>query len=267
MIDRIGMDAGGSLIKLAYEERGHLHTKTYNPHELKELVNWIQLVSPNAQLFLTGGKSALVQSHFTQKCFVVDEFPAAIAGTKLLLEMEKKKVKDEFILVSIGTGTSIFYVTKEKEVRLLGTGIGGGTLLGLGSLITGRNDFHHLAELALKGKHEQSDLLVADIYAPNEPPVPGHLTAANFGKAHENMKARVEDHVAALNQLIGEVVISLAQQAAANKQVEHIVFIGSTLSGNKALKDVLASFTSLMPYQPVFLDKGAYAGAAGALYV
>lgn len=264
MVDRIGIDAGGSLTKIAYQEHGRFHVKTYENDELKELIKWLQIISPNANLLLTGGKSGYLQSMVNQKSMIVNEFEAIIEGTRYLLDEEKVHI-DEYILVSIGTGTSVFHVTKDSYERMLGSGIGGGTLMGLGSLITGRQAFHQILALGKKGKRENSDLLVKDIYAPEKPPIDGNLTAANFAKAHVNKHARVEDHVAALIQLIGEAIISLASVAAANKQVGKIVFVGSTLSDNSALKDVLQGFQQLMQYEPVFLERGAYAGAIGTL--
>ncbi|WP_010647990.1 pantothenate kinase [Oceanobacillus massiliensis] len=178
---------------------------------------------------------------------------------------ENHKRSSDYILVSIGTGSSIFHVTAADSERIAGSGIGGGTLMGLGSLIAGNKDFAALTQLASKGNHEHSDLLVKDIYAPNEPPVPGSLTAANFGKAHVNSSATVEDHLAALMQLIGETILSLAWQAAVSKQIRQIIFVGSTLTGNTPLKNVLGSFQETLLYEPLFPQKGAYAGAIGAM--
>lgn len=265
MTNKIGIDAGGSLLKIAYEEKGKFHVKTYGNDESKNLIQWLTMLNPDATLYITGGKSTSIKEQVMQKCVYIEEFDAVTKGARFLVKRENPSFQDDFILVSLGTGTSIFHVKEEESHRLLGSGIGGGTLMGLGSLLTGRGNYQHLINLAEKGASQKSDLLVRDIYAPNEPPIPGELTAANFGKAHFNMQARVEDHVAALIRLIGETVISLASQAAKITGVEKIVFVGSTLNGNKPLKDVLSGFQSMMQYEPIFLEKGSYAGAIGTL--
>ncbi|WP_197046627.1 type II pantothenate kinase [Oceanobacillus salinisoli] len=265
MAEKIGIDAGGSLIKIAYEEKGKFHFKAYGNHEMEKLLHWLQMIKPNAKLYLTGGKSGPIKKSVNQHAEIVKEFEAVTKGTRFLLQENSPHFDEDFILVSIGTGTSVFHVTSENSSRVLGSGIGGGTLMGLGSLITGRNDYNHLIELAKKGSNQNSDLLVKDIYAPDEPPIPGDLTAANFGKAHWNEKARVEDHVSALIQLLGETIISLAAQAAAAANAKKIVFVGSTLNGNTPLKEVLSGFQSMMSYEPIFLEKGPYAGAIGTL--
>ncbi|HLR53020.1 MAG TPA: type II pantothenate kinase [Candidatus Avamphibacillus sp.] len=264
-MEKIGIDAGGSLTKVAYHEQGKWHVKTYPNDKMRELIQWLQMISPNAHLYLTGGKSEYLKNTVKQNGTIVEEFKALTEGTRFLLHKENTEVNDEFILVSVGTGTSIFHVTQQGFDRLLGSGIGGGTFMGLGKLISGKSNFQELVELANTGDHEKSDLLVRDIYAPNEPPILGSLTAANFGKAHFNMEAEIQDHMAALVQLIGETLLQLAYQAASMKQVEKIVFVGSTLTGNASLKEILRGFQKMMRYEAVFLSKGAHAGAIGTL--
>lgn len=264
-MNRIGIDAGGSLVKIAYEEKGYLHTKTYPITEIAICLNWLHMLAPKANLILTGGKSAHVQSLLQQKGQRVDEFQATIEGTRYLLEKEIQQTPDHFIQVNVGTGTSIFHVMPDSFERLLGSGIGGGTLMGLGKLISAKCSFDRLIELAAQGNDQNSDLLIKDIYAPSPSPLIGSLTASNFGKAHLNEEATTADHMASLVRLIGETLTLLATQAATAQQVKSIVFTGSTLSGNQPLKERITSFRKLMDFEPVFLDQGAYTGAIGAL--
>lgn len=263
-MNRIGIDAGGSLIKLAYEEAGRLHVKTYDYTEKDRLSQWLQLLTPQAAVNGTGGKWNDVAASLKLNTQSIDEFPAIVSGTNYLLEETNQRL-NEYILVSIGTGTSIFHVEQDSFERLLGSGIGGGTWLGLGSLIAKGKTFRELVELSATGDHENSDLLVKDIYQMDDAPLTGELTAANFGKAHLPGDKSEADHLQALTQLIGEVIVSLAGTVAASKTINHIVFVGSTLRGNQPLRDVLSSFQEMFSYKPIFLEKGAYAGAIGAL--
>ncbi|SET67327.1 pantothenate kinase [Oceanobacillus limi] len=267
MGDRIGIDVGGSLVKVAYEERGHIHTKIFSNQEIDELIQWLQLIAPRATLYLTGGKSGVLMEKLNHKMVQVEEFEATTEGAKYLLQIEKQVIKDHFILVSIGTGTSIYSVTEDSYDRLLGSGIGGGTFMGLGNLLTGESDFRKLRDLASQGDATKCDLLVRDIYAPHEAPLNGDLTAANFGKVFTEKAENIDDRMASLVKLIGETILLLSTQAASSTQVEQIVFVGSTLNGNKPLKNVLTSFQNLLPYEPIFLEKGSHAGAIGALFL
>lgn len=265
MKNKLGIDAGGSLIKVAYEEKGNLHTKIFPIEQVDQLLSWLHILSPDSMLYLTGGKSSLIQNKAKQPKQKIDEFQALTAGTRFLLKKEKEILSEPFILVSIGTGTSIFYVEENHSERLLGSGIGGGTFMGLGNIITGGSSFQELTESAANGNHKNSDLLIKDIYAPDEPPLDGELTASNFGKAALNTQASTEDHLAAVINLIGETLILLAGHAASTKQVKKCVFVGSTLNGNAPLKQRLSNFQQMFPYTPLFLDKGAFAGAIGTL--
>ncbi|UJL45617.1 hypothetical protein KFZ58_14620 [Virgibacillus sp. NKC19-16] len=138
MTKKIGIDAGGSLVKLAYEERGQIHVKTYSIEEMDQLLNWLRFISPDAVLYLTGGKSGYLQSVVQQSSHQIDEFEATAEGTRFLLKQEKNIFEEDFILVSVGTGTSIYHVTANAHERLLGSGIGGGALMGIGHSLQGK---------------------------------------------------------------------------------------------------------------------------------
>ncbi|MFC3041786.1 type II pantothenate kinase [Virgibacillus xinjiangensis] len=268
MAVRIGIDAGGTLTKVAYEEKERIHVKTYPNGQMERLLHWLQFTFPETRLVVTGGNSSLIKENSGHQVETVDEFTALTDGTRYLLTEEKLDAIKDFILVSIGTGTSIFRVTPDSYERLLGSGIGGGTWYGLSIRLTGERKFPELVKLAKDGDRSRNDLLVKDIYSGGEaPPISGELTAANFGKAHIMEDATPADHMASLTQFVGETLIMLAGQAAAAQEVETIVFTGSTLNGNIPLKNVLSGFQDMLPYDPVFLDRGGHAGAIGCLLV
>ncbi|MDY0396176.1 type II pantothenate kinase [Virgibacillus halophilus] len=259
---RIGIDAGGTLTKLVYSERNRLHFKTYQMDETSELINWLNMVGDDCELCLTGGKAPQVEKKSMRTWRHIDEFTALVSGTQYLLETEQRSSIKEYILVNIGTGTSFFYVTPDGFERLLGSGLGGGTLLGLGRLLTGSEDFRDLTAMATEGDSSRIDLLVKDIYQGDTPLMDG-LTAANFGKAY-SQKVIAADRAAGLFRMIGENLLLLASQAAMLKQSKYIVFIGSTLKSNAPLKKILAGFKDMLPLEKVFPEKGSHAGALGA---
>ncbi|NCU17157.1 acetate and sugar kinases/Hsc70/actin family protein [Pallidibacillus pasinlerensis] len=65
--------------------------------------------------------------------------------------------------------------------------------------------------------------------------------------------------------MIAENIMLLAIEAAKQKNVKKIVFIGGMLEGNKLLTQNLERFTPLMSLEPIFLSNGIYTGAIGAL--
>jgi type II pantothenate kinase len=256
----VGVDAGGTLTKIVYEEDGRLHFKTFSSEQQENLLQWLSILAQNHNLYITGGKAGKWGETFPH-AHIVGEFEAVCSGAKLLLKEEKRDLK-QFILINIGTGTSIFKVDENGCERLFGSGLGGGTFMGLGGLLTGESDYYELVRLSKVGKREQVDLSVRDVYEAMDSPVPEHLTAANFAKGDASSKKA--DKLRALTNMIAETIILLTSQASQVLKLDHFVFIGSTLKSNPALKEDLTQFQDMLSYTPIFPEKGAYTGSLGA---
>ncbi|KAK5169443.1 uncharacterized protein LTR77_005419 [Saxophila tyrrhenica] len=70
-----------------------------------------------------------------------------------------------YLLVNIGSGVSMIKVSGPSQYqRIGGTSLGGGTLWGLLSLLTGARTFDDMLAMADKGDNHAIDLLVGDIY-------------------------------------------------------------------------------------------------------
>ncbi|WP_335871990.1 type II pantothenate kinase [Bacillus sp. 2205SS5-2] len=259
---KIAIDAGGTLAKITYKENEHFYYKSFPVAESEQWLSWLNVIARDATYILTGGNAKKFARKLNHVHFV-PEFAAMAEGARLLLA-EKEERKPPFILVSIGTGTSVFFVDHDDQKRVSGTGIGGGTLMGLGRVLTGGSSFEEIVNLASSGERKNSDLVVADLYAPEIPPISGDLTASNFEKA-SSYPMSIEDLAAALVNMIGETIVLLANGVAREFNQSTIVFVGSTLTQNQALKEVLSRFETMLNYQAVFLDKGEFAGARGAL--
>ncbi|KXS93485.1 hypothetical protein AC578_7529 [Pseudocercospora eumusae] len=78
---------------------------------------------------------------------------------------EPKEDVYPYLLVNIGSGVSMIKVSGPSEFqRIGGTSLGGGTLWGLLSLLTGARNFDDMLDMADKGDNSSVDLLVGDIY-------------------------------------------------------------------------------------------------------
>ncbi|MDN3017067.1 type II pantothenate kinase [Paenibacillus sp. BSR1-1] len=262
-LQKAGIDAGGSLMKIVYQENNKKHYKKYPINQINEAVSWLKIAAPNLSVGLTGGKAHLIQKKYLHNAVLIPEFQATCEGARILMLEEKKRSNQHFLIVNIGTGTSWHLVAGEKYERILGSGIGGGTFIGLGSLLTKKEDFQDLIHLANKGEKENIDLLVKDIYESAEPPIDGHLTAANFAKGLK-VKHSDADRMAAVTNMIAETIALLTLQAAAIHQVKSVVLIGSTLIGNESLTSTLEYYLKRFELEAVFLGKGEYCGAVGA---
>ncbi|MDQ0269755.1 type II pantothenate kinase [Cytobacillus purgationiresistens] len=262
-MNKIGIDAGGTLVKVVYEEKNHFHYKSFPLQKVNDLIQWLQLLQSESTFVLTGGRAADIQRKYLPDAKIVDEFSASCNGATYLMREEDIK-RENYLLINIGTGTS-FYVNKNgKSDRVLGSGVGGGTFMGLGQLLTGKSSYEELVELSDSGNREQIDLLVKDLYSNGNPPIDGELTASNFAKVTESKEAADADKMAALTNMLAETIVLLGMQISTQHQLNSILFIGSTVSNNNNLQEKLYKFTTMLGYEAIFLKKGKYSGAMGA---
>lgn len=258
----IGIDAGGTMIKLAYEEKGRIHFRKYTNTEMDAAMGWLKLFKWE-RIALTGSQAAYLQSMHFPDAQIVSEFDAVCNGAKWLHEKENPNSEEEFLLVNMGTGTSWFHVKKTSYKRILGSGIGGGTIIGLSSMLANEQNFSAITDLAAKGKHNTLDLLVKDLYNKEDIGINGNLTASNFGKGQE-ADGNQEDGISSLFQMVAETIVLLTQQASTIHQVDKIVYAGGAVYGNKPLQKIITSFDYLFPAKQVFLQDGQFCGAIGA---
>ena len=265
----IGIDTGGTLTKLAYlNEEGQLVLEVFPSNKMGLVKTWLEAHPEIEEIGLTGGRTEQLREKLeTMKNIeYLVEFEATLKGVQYLMKKEGHYI-EEAIITNIGTGTSIHHMMGNKHARVGGTGIGGGTLIGLSTIMTGISSFEEVTELAGNGKRDQIDLLVKDIYQGMDTPIAGTLTASNFGKVGitKGEEYASEDILATTQGLVGEVITTLSIQLAEQYKAEHIVYIGSTLTNNDHLKKVIAHYTILKKHTPIFLQDCGFSGAVGAL--
>ena len=171
------------------------------------------------------------------------------------------------IVVSLGTGTGIVLADPPSPPqRLVGSGIGGGTLLGLAKLLLGTTDVARIGELARHGDLSRCDLTVGDILGGGVGPVPAEATAAHFARvAREgSVVPRPEDIAATLLNLIGQAVLRLAFEAARFHQARSIVLVGHVLDV-PGFRDAIERIPLLDRSYVRIVSEPGFAVARGAL--
>ena len=265
----VGVDVGATLAKIALRSRDDAApdfdlVPSQAPAKVMEAVVRLEPRSVG----LTGGGAAELARLLPWDTARVNEFAAWGSGAAALLPSNGTAPGERYLLVSLGTGTSIMLVDGMAVTRVGGTALGGGTLIGLGTRLTGERRFEALVELATRGVRARVDLRVSDLYRAGEIPLAGELTASAFGKLarlEEDAEPRHEDLAQALMGAIGENVALLCGGLAAVTQVRKIVYAGSTLRANPVLCDILCQVTQALGREPVLLHGGEFAGALGAL--
>lgn len=108
-----------------------------------------------------------------------------------------------YLLVNIGSGVSMIKVSGPRQFqRVGGTSLGGGTLWGLLSLLTGARSFEEMLHDAENGDNTAVDMLVGDIYGMDYGKIGLKSTAiaSSFGKVYR-MKRQAEREAEDLGNL------------------------------------------------------------------
>ena len=228
----IGIDVGGSTTKIVGFRNGALIdplfvrandqlTSAYGAFGKFTAVNSMPL-SEIEKIMVTGvGSSFLSGTIYDIPLTHQVEFPCVGKGGLYLSGLKKA------IIVSMGTGTALVYAEEGKEsVYLGGTGVGGGTLVGLSKLLTGMSKIDNIIECAREGNLHHIDLSVNQITQNDlHPNLSPDLTAANFGRVSE--LATKGDIALGLINMIYETIGMQAVFAARGYGVTDIVLTGN----------------------------------------
>jgi type II pantothenate kinase len=263
-----GVDVGSTLTK--YALRGSDGSKQFGTvarDDWDELR--LRLDASRCELrAVTGGGAAQLVRSMGGSARIVDEFDAWAAGTRVLIAAEDAQLaRGRWLAVSLGTGCSALVVDAGRFVhRAGGTGLGGGTLQGLGALLCGTADVAELTLLAERGDRARIDLLLSDIYPPGESPVPHAMSISFFARlAREPELARREDLALGVLVLVGWNVGSFCAALAKAEGLDTAVYGGSALRQSRLLAGLLQVATTNLGVTPHLPERGEYAGAIGAL--
>lgn len=255
-----GIDAGASLWKLfrAYRK---VEMEVVPAGSLERVQRTVERWAPDA-VGITGVKSSVVAAGLRSiQCFYPNEFLAWALGAPVVAELQSLRLPRQYLLVSIGTGTSILEVKGGAARRLSGSTLGGGTLLGLSRLLGCGDSFSEFVELAARGDRTRVDLYVDGVFSSTDHTLLSGETASSFGDVRSKEPA---DLAHGLMWLIGENIGILCNAIARQVAVQTIVFGGTTLAGNHILRSVLCKTVSDSGVEALVLQDGAFCGAAGA---
>lgn len=234
----IGIDVGGSTTKIVGlrtegNERKLIEplfvratdaiTSVYGAFGKFTMQNGLSLSDIDRVLMTGVGSSFMEKSIYDLDCRKVSEFQCVGLGGLYLSGL------DEAIVVSMGTGTALIHATQKDgraETEYLGgTGVGGGTLLGLSRQMLGVDTIEHLEQLAETGDLNKVDLRIGDISGDHNFQIGEEITASNFGKLSDI--ANKHDIALGISNMVAETIAMLAVFAARNFKVKNVVLTGN----------------------------------------
>ena len=232
---------------------------------VRELFSDVDFHRKQGFLAVTGGRHLELGDIIDSTPIVhVNEIDAIGTGSMSLSGLSEE---ESVIIVSAGSGTACIHAHKGQFLHCSGTGVGGGTVMGLSKLLLGTNDPLEIASLAEKGNESVVDLILEDVVSGPIGELPKSTTAVNFGKVAklDNNYSR-EDIAAGIVNLVGQTAARIATSIAMVFEAKQIVVVGRAPSFT-GLRNSLEQAASITGFTPHFPKNGEYASALGALLV
>jgi type II pantothenate kinase len=171
------------------------------------------------------------------------------------------------VVTSAGSGTAVVAAHPEGSKHVTGTGVGGGTLVGLSRMLIGTVDPEEIDALALRGTDTSLNLTIGEILGQAIGSLPPETTAVNFGRvARHSVDASREDTAAALVNMVGQVIGVVAINAARSQQLEHAVIVGH-LADLPSVRRTLSAVGHFYHASVKIPEHGGMATALGAMLV
>ena len=265
----IGIDIGGSTTKIVGFSTDKEHklieplsvkatdpiTSVYGAFGKFLTENNLDLSDINKVAITGVGSKYITKPLYALPCENVPEFRCIGLGGLYLSNFEKA------IVVSMGTGTAIVHATKDGRLDYLGgTGVGGGTLVGISEKLLGVANVEHIAALAEKGNLDNIDLRIKDI-TPGSYDLPANMTAANFGKVSD--LASKEDLALGLINMIYETVGMMAVFNSRMHNTKDIVLTGNLTQAPQA-NEIFKTLSDMFKVNFVIPDRAQYSTVIGA---
>ncbi len=266
----IGIDVGGSTTKIV----GFDHQKTliepifvrasdqltsiYGAFGKFIAANNLTLSSVDRVIMTGVGSSFISAPIYDLPCESRPEFECIGRGGLYLSGL------DEAIVVSMGTGTALVHAKTDGALSYLGgTGVGGGTLMGLSKQMLGMDNIDHILALAADGDLSRIDLRISDMTRRDVlPGMPVDLTTSNFGK-FSDLATKSDIALGILNMVV-ETIGMMAIFAAREKQITDIVLTGN-LSNVPLVQHVFSNMERMFPlYRFLVPERSQFGPVIGA---
>ncbi|MBQ2707131.1 MAG: type II pantothenate kinase [Clostridia bacterium] len=267
----IGIDVGGSTTKIVGFDRTDGQNKLIHPL-------FVSAVDPVTSLYgafgkftdengielsdieivkITGvGSAKITKSIYGLNCQHVSEFDCIGLGGMYLSGL------DHAIVASLGTGTALIHARAGMKPEYLGgTGVGGGTLVGLSKRMLGLNNIQNIQELADEGDLDMIDWRIGNIKKNILPGAPEKMTASNFGNISEI--ASKSDVALGIINMVFETIGMVSMFAARNYDLKDIVLIGNLTTLNKA-KEIFTGLNTMFGMNFIIPENSQFGTVIGA---
>ena len=259
----LGIDIGGSAVKLAGLDNGRVVFTHYEHHGGRTVAEML-----TDALCRAGCRRAEISAGALTGVGA-ERFAADSLGFPLVRVPEVEAIGrggtrlagvDTALVASMGTGTAFVLVQEGRCTHLGGTGIGGGTLCGLGARVLGTKDAREIDRLSQAGDLGNVDLRIGDLFSGSETLNP-RLTAANLAKTANG--AADADWAAGLVNLVLQAVGTMSVLACGGHGIGTVVVTGALARLTRAA-ETFALFQEMYGLRYQIPPHAACATAIGA---
>ncbi len=229
---------------------------------VRRILDDLLVLSPGG-IFVTGGSNSLIESTSQFPLQHVSEIEAIGRGGLVMSGLKQA------LVVSLGTGTAMVAATGDQTRHVGGSGLGGGTLLGLVRLLLQTASFAEVESLAREGTAGAVDLSVMDIVGGDIGIVSAKSTASHFGnvaRQPDMQKFSRPDIARGLVTMVGQSIARLALVIARAERMEQVVVIGHVIE-SPLMQSVFSSVAALFGGMFVFPDHARQGVVRGALAI
>ena len=254
---RTDADGNSSLIDPLFVRANDAVTSIYGAFGKFTDQNGIELSDIDI-IKLTGVGSAKINKPiYGLECEHVSEFDCIGLGGLYLSGL------DEAIVASLGTGTALIHARRGEKMEYLGgTGVGGGTLVGLAKRMLGMDDIQHIQELAEGGDLDKIDWRIGNISKKDLlPGASDKMTASNFGNISDI--ATKADIALGIINMVFETIAMVSMFAARNYDLRDIVLTGNLTTLKKA-PELFRSLNAMFNLNFIIPDNSRFGTVIGA---
>ncbi len=268
----IGIDVGGSTTKIVGFNKADGGNKLISPLFVRATdpitalygafgkftdINDIELSDIDIVKVTGVGSAKITKSIYGLDCVRVPEFDCIGLGGLFLSGL------DEAIVVSLGTGTAVIHARRGEKMEYLGgTGVGGGTLVGLSKKLLGMDDIYHIQELAAEGDLDRIDWRIRNITKKEIlPGAPEKMTAANFGNISD--VATNADIALGIINMVFETIAMVARFAAKTYNLTNIVLTGNLTTLSQA-PDIFRNLNAMFDLNFIIPENAQFGTVVGA---
>jgi len=253
------IDFGGSTIDVVSWRNARVHAvKSFERYEDSKTVEPMDFLKANRRIlkgaekiFVTGGRSRILLKSFNGiPLEKVNEIEAIGRGGYALLKRQitPKQLKGirSVLVVSMGTGTCMVKAMIGRKgflgaKHVGGTGVGGGTFMGLSKLLLVETSPASLKKMFARGDRKKVDLSVYDIVGSGIGLVPADATASNLAKISRSIEFSKSDLAAGIVNLVGHTIGVLAAFAAKAHKCDLVLLCGKLTLMEQVTAAALAS--------------------------